>query len=414
MHIVIAIVLAAVILAGLIKLYLIFKDKINFFIEGLDRKFSLNELSLLWKVAKLCELEQPVSIFISLPSLTRCISHIKSQAEKQGTVFSAKNQNLLSKLYSFRTKIEKEEDKKRGLESTRSLSAKQKLRIILPGKGVFSSEIVNNARELVVRLPTQKDQITVESKDWVNKSINVYLWRTGDARYVFDTTVTNAGVYMGRACLFLQHTDNLVRTNKRNAVRAKCHLQASLYILKEKVVDYNLIETRPGYRCILEDISEKGALIRIGGKGLPNIQIRLQYQLEGHLIVMFGVVRTVEYNEEHNQSRLHFECLHIDEAMRNQVLSYVYNILPENEKEIYDAMTLTDKDEQELEDSSKTNENNNSNEVKEIQENVQKEKTEQLLQTLPETDDVLKNIPKEEVITPSEQINDADDLPALE
>ena len=54
------------------------------------------------------------------------------------------------------------------------------------------------------------------------------------------------------------------------------------------------------------------------------------------------------------------------------------------------------------------------NEVKEIQENVQKEKTEQLLQTLPETDDVLKNIPKEEVITPSEQINDADDLPALE
>ncbi len=408
MYIVIAILIAAVILAALIKLYLIFKNKINFFIEGMDRKFSIKELSLLWKVANLCNLEQPVSIFISMPSLTRCISHIKSQAEKEGTLNSAKNQNILSKLYSFRTKIEKEEDKKRGLESTRSLSYKQKLRIILPGKGIFSSEIVNNARELVIRMPTQKEQITVESQDWINKSINVYLWRTGDARYVFDTKVNSAGVYMGRACLFLQHTDNLTRTNKRNAVRAKCHLQASLYILREKVIDYSTIETKPGYRCLLEDISEKGALIRIGGKGVPNIQIRLQYQLEGHLIVMFGVVRTVEYNEEHNQSRLHFECLHIDETMKNQVLSYVYNILPENEKEIFDALSLTDKDEQEVENSSEQKENNSAE--------AEEQKTKQVLQDLPETDDVLKNIPNEENLssTSNEANNDNDDLPIIE
>ena len=39
---------------------------------------------------------------------------------------------------------------------------------------------------------------------------------------------------------------------------------------------------------------------------------------------MFGVVRTVEYNEATNQSLLHFECIHLDPTMRNEVLSFVY------------------------------------------------------------------------------------------
>lgn len=344
MYVVIAIIISSVIIAGLAKLYFLFSDKIAFFLRGLDSGFKLSELGPLWKVAQICNLEEPSSIYNSMPSLSKCISHIKSQAEASGVINASRYQNLLTKLYSFRNHIEKEEDKKRGLDSTMSLSNHQKLRIILPGKGVFSSEIENNGREITIKLPTQKNQITVEGKSWVGQSVNVYLWRTGDARYVFDTTVLREGLFMGKPALFLKHTDHLTRTQKRNAIRSKCHIYANLYILKDKVIDYNVIETKPGYKCLLEDISEKGALIRIGGKGVPNIQIRLQFQINNKLVVMFGIVRTVEFNAELKQSRLHFECIHIEPAMKNQILSYVYNIMTDSEKEIYDAMNLTDND----------------------------------------------------------------------
>lgn len=335
-------------------IYILNKERVKFFVEGFDQGFHSYELSTLWKVSQLCDLEEPISLFYSLPSLTKCIAHIKVNSEDRDSPDAPKMKSLLSKLYDFRTKIEKDADKKRGLESTRFLSTGQKLRIIFPGRGVFSSEIVNNGRDIEILLPTQKGQITVDGKYWINQTISVYLWRNGDARYVFDTFVLGEGLFLGKPCLHLQHTTKLLRTQKRNAVRAKCHINAELYILKKDEIDYDKVFTKPGYKCLIEDISEKGALIRIGGKGVPNINLRLQFQLQSRLCVMFGIIRTVEYNEEKNQSRLHFECVHIDSDMKNNVLSYVYNILPENEKEIYDAMTYTDNDAKSEESQEKT------------------------------------------------------------
>ena len=344
MYIVVFLIAAAVIFT-IYKLCVLFKDNIKFLTTGLDSKFSLSEIRLLWRVAKICELEQPLSLYWSMPSLTRCISQIKSDADKKGKENSPDMQRLLSKLYSYRTRIETDADKKKGMESTRSLDKDQRLRIILPGKGVFSSQIVNNARELTISIPTQKGMIPVEGKDWIGKTINVYLWRKGDARYVFDTAVMGEGLFLGKPSLYLRHTEKLLRTQKRQSVRTQCKIYASLFIIKDRVIDYNEVETKPGYRCLIEDISESGAMVRIGGKGVPNIQMKLQFNIEGKLIIMFGIVRTVEYNKTINQSRLHFECVHIEPSMKNEILSFVYNILPENEKEIFDAISLTTEDE---------------------------------------------------------------------
>ena len=79
-------------------------------------------------------------------------------------------------------------------------------------------------------------------------------------------------------------------------------------------------------------------MIRIGGAGKSNVPIKIQFELNGALIVMFGIVRAVEFNQSLNQSRLHFECTHIDQAMKNSVLSYVYNVTPEKQKDINEAM----------------------------------------------------------------------------
>ena len=100
-YILAALIISAVIIAGLVKLYLLFKEKINFFLRGFDEGFHIADLSTLWKVSQLCNLEEPVSLFYSMPSLSKCISHIKTQSEAAGVLNAAKFQKLLTKLYEF-------------------------------------------------------------------------------------------------------------------------------------------------------------------------------------------------------------------------------------------------------------------------------------------------------------------------
>ena len=348
-YILISIIITIGILLAIAGLYSVFKQRIEFYITGLDSKFSFADLNLLWSVAQLCDLDYPKALFWSMPSLTKCMTHITSEAAANGTENDPKTQALITKLFNYRTKLQNETDNKKGLDSTMYLDKGQKLRIILPGKGVFSSKILNNGKELIISVPRQKDMIPLTAEEWVGKFINVYLWRNADARYVFDTTVTGHGLFVGESSISLKHSSNLIRTQKRQAVRAKCEIQANLYIIKNEEIDYNAVETQNGYKCLIEDISEAGAMIRIGGKGVPNVQIKLQFNIQNMLIIMFGVVRTVEYNEASNQSLLHFECIHLEPAMKNEVLSYVYNMLPEREKEVYEALKLTDTDEEESE-----------------------------------------------------------------
>lgn len=348
MYIFVAIIIVFLILAAISALYSAFKSQIHFMITGMDSGFSFGDLILLYRVASLCELEQPTSLFWSIAALTRCMSQINTQASADGNEMSQKHQQLMTKLYNYRTKIQNEADNKKGLTDTFSLDKGQKLRIILPGKGVFATEIVANGQAIVVNVPRQKNMIPVTAEEWVGKVISVYLWRKGDARYVFDTTVTQSGLYIGKPSLFLNHSNNLIRTQKRKAVRVPCEIYAQLYIIRSPVVNYQEVETKDGYKCLIQDISESGAMIKIGGKALENVQIKLQFTIKKMLILMFGVVRTVDYNEADNVSILHFECIHLEQPMRNEILSFVYNTLPENEKEILEALEQTEQDNEEI------------------------------------------------------------------
>lgn len=363
MYILIAIFVIIGIVILLAFLYSILKTKINFFITGLDSGFSIGDLFLLYKVAQLCDLEQPTSLFWSMPALNRCIAQINTQASADGKKLSVQHQNLMTKLYNYRTKVQNQSDEKKGLSSTSSLDKGQILRIIFPGKGVFASRIIENGNQIVIDVPTQKGIITIPAEEWVGKVISIYLWRKGDARYVFDTTVTQSGLYIGKSSLFLNQSNNLVRTQKRKSVRVPCEIYGQLYIIKKQISNFTEIETKSGYKCLILDISESGAMIKIGGKGVENIQIKLQFTIQKMIIVMFGIVRTVEYNEQENLSILHFECTHIEQAMRNEILSFVYNILPENEKEILEAINQTEADNEDLENVlSNKNDDNDSQE----------------------------------------------------
>lgn len=344
MYTVVAIIVISFFLLILAFVYSVYKTKIKFFITGIDAGFSMSDALLLWNVSQICELDEPTTLFFSLPALTKCMSQITNQASADNQIDSPKYQTLLSKLFAYRTKIQNESDNKKGLTSTETLESGQRLRIILPGKGVFASKIINNGKMLIITIPKKNDIITISAEEWVGKVINVYFWRKGDAQYVFDTIVVQTGIYLGKSTLYVKHSYNLTRTQKRRSVRAKCEIYADLFFIKKSDNNEQIIESKNGFRCLLQDISESGALIKIGGKGRENIKIKLQFSIQNKLIIMTGIVRKVEYNIEKNQSLLHFECTQIEQSMKNEILAYVYNMLPENEKEVLEAIRQTEDD----------------------------------------------------------------------
>ena len=100
MYILISIILLASLAIILTGLYSVFKTQINFYITGLDSKFSLADFSLSWSVAKICELENPTSLFYSMASLSKCMTQITTKAKETGTENDAKTQALLTKLFN--------------------------------------------------------------------------------------------------------------------------------------------------------------------------------------------------------------------------------------------------------------------------------------------------------------------------
>jgi c-di-GMP-binding flagellar brake protein YcgR len=179
---------------------------------------------------------------------------------------------------------------------------------------------------------------------WKEAKVSVYLWRKNDASYTFDTVVLNEGFWHNVPVLFLAHTDNVFRAQRRKSVRAEAKLYGEIFLYTVGIADGGREIQTTGLKCFLEDISADGALIRVGGKAVKGISLLLKFPLAERTIEMDGIVRGVEYNTDLNQSRLHFECEKIDTENRNVILSYVYNVLPQEEREVLTAIELAKND----------------------------------------------------------------------
>ena len=321
------------------------KRTVQFFISGFDLGFKPGEIFFLWKIARTTKLEDPTALFWSLPVLDQSTAEIVQRARQTGTDTDESTQRLLSRLYAYRTKMELDHSKKKlGVESTRDMLINQKVRILLRGVGVFTSRVVRNtSRSLVLDYPSNPS-LQATSIPWVGKTISVYFWRHDDAGYVFETTIVPDPVSDGKAVIHVSHTNELIRSQKRKSIRAKCSIGAQLYLVKPQDQLESALEPEPGMKCRIDDLSEDGAMILIGGKAVKNMKIKLQFMVHDVLIVMAGIIRAVEYNENTNQSRIHFECEELNPRMKNAVLTFVYNVLPEEEKQELDAIRLTEED----------------------------------------------------------------------
>jgi hypothetical protein len=125
----------------------------------------------------------------------------------------------------------------------------------------------------------------------------------------------------------------LFRTQKRKSIRVKLHKSAFLYLLAGED-DANKIEVNPGLKCFLEDLSDKGCAVTIGGKAAPGLRVKVQFALNNTPVIMTGTVRSVEYKEDLNRSLLHIESDPMAIETRNQILGEVFGMLPEEEEDL--------------------------------------------------------------------------------
>jgi c-di-GMP-binding flagellar brake protein YcgR len=229
-------------------------------------------------------------------------------------------------VFALRKGIEFEQPRfKYGIRSSRQVGAGQRLRVLVHGIGVFGATVIdNNARYLVVSYPLGQRL----PKDWVwkGKKVSIYFWRREDAGYVFDSYVIDDLRIRNVPVLQVSHSEALLRTQKRKSVRARSKIPAYLYLLKRIEGAYEKPERVPGLRAMVQDLSEDGAAVAIGGKAKVGLQVKLQFGLDERSVVMSGTVRSVDFDAEANRSVLHVEAVTPSPRMRNAIRAFVYNI----------------------------------------------------------------------------------------
>ena len=326
-----------VIAAGILLLVITLTGKgktgwLQFYTKGKEAGFSIREIEFLRQLAVKSSLEEPVSLFWSQNQLDICIRTLVRSMHLSGGNDRG-NQDFLSKLYDFRKKIEMEKPRiKNGISNSRQISDGQNLRVLVPGSGVFKSQTIkNSASYLIISRPTSTKFSGTFS--WQGLKISIYFWREDDAGYVFDTEVQDEVFSKGISSLKLSHSDSLFRTQKRKSVRLKMHKSAFLYLLSREE-DVNKLETKAGLKCFLEDLSDTGCAVTIGGKAQPDMRIKVQFALNNSPIVLCGTVRSVEFKEDLNRSLLHVEADPLPIEIRNKILGEVFGMLPEDEEDL--------------------------------------------------------------------------------
>lgn len=304
---------------------------VHFYVRGKESGFSYNEISLLRRVAIQNRLKNPTSLFWSVKTLDRCIRSAIVGFRASGQENNPKNLEFLNKLFDFRRRVEFDQPKYRlGLTSTRGIAPGQTFKFALEGGGVYISKLIeNNRRHLAVTYP--RGNSTPPGFSWRSQDLRVYFWRAEDAGYYFETKVM--GDYIDRKVpiLHITHADNLVRAQKRGSVRRDANVNASLYPLKTIDQASEAVETRGGYRCKLLDISEDGAAVVIGGRAKAGLPVKIQVELNGDVVVLSGVVKSVNFKQKTRASILHIQARSPSIPMRVKILTFVYGLFVEAE-----------------------------------------------------------------------------------
>jgi len=304
---------------------------LQFFAKGKEAGFSIRELEQIRRLVTTCNIEDPASIFSSQKHLEVCIRSVVNAVRMSGESEDPGIQDFLSRLFDYCKQLGiKNSEKKSIITTSRQISEGQILKILVPGTGVFKSEVIRNlGNYLTISRPS--NQKMTSHMQWDGLHVSVYFWREDDAGYVFDTEVLDEVFSKGISSLKVEHNDALFRTQKRTSLRVKLHKAAFVYLVNE--MDPHKMEKAPGLRCMMEDISDTGCAFRVTGMAPVGQRLKVQFSLDRIPVCIPGTVRSVDYQKESNVSVIHMEADTLPLATRNHILCEVFDMLPNDDED---------------------------------------------------------------------------------
>jgi c-di-GMP-binding flagellar brake protein YcgR len=299
---------------------------IQFFAKGKEAGFSFKEMEMLRQLVDQAKLEDPCLLFTSQEQLDKCISIMVKRLKTLDEHEEKETHDFLSKLYDYRQNIEMSKPTTKGsITNSREVAEGQILRILVEGVGAFKSQVVKNYNQYMTITRPVNNKISTKLS-WEGTKIAVYFWRDDDAGYVFDALVQDEVFSLGISSLKITQGDSLFRTQKRKSVRLKMHKAAYLYLVPHYESPHKL-EGKPGLKCLLEDISETGCAVTVGGKAESDIRVKVQFALDKTPICMTGNVRSMNYDEDTNRSTLHIQAEPLPIEIRNIIFGEVFGMI---------------------------------------------------------------------------------------
>ncbi|MBA7579685.1 hypothetical protein ES708_21561 [subsurface metagenome] len=210
---------------------------------------------------------------------------------------------------------------------------RQRLKITLPGMGPFFAVVVDN-RSRYFALSYPQGPKLPDGFSWKGQEVGIYFWRSNDAGYFFKTKVINDFSEKEYSIIHVNHSDGLMRTQQRKSVRVPMEHAALVYPLKSIGLANEMVEETKGLRCRLKDLSEGGAALLIGGRTKVGLPLKIQFTLSEAAVVMNGIVKGITYNGKRNTSILHIQAVPPSTIIRNKILTYVYNLFGNREKDL--------------------------------------------------------------------------------
>jgi len=305
---------------------------IQFFAKGKEAGFSMKDMEQLRRLVSSCKINDPVSIFKSQSQFEKIIRSMVNTLHSSGDFNDPAIHLFLSKLFDYYHEIEMQHsDNSARISTSRQITEGQSLRILVPGTGVYKSEVVKNSGNYLSISRPVNSKLT-SSMEWYGLKISVYFWREDDAGYVFDSEVVDEVFSKGISSLKITHNDSLFRTQKRKSMRVKFQKAAFLYLVNE-IDNPHLLERSAGLRVMMEDISDSGCAFKVMGQVTNGMRFKVQFLLNKIPVCVPGTVRSVDYNSERNISIVHMEADTLPIGTRNFILCEVFNLLPEEDED---------------------------------------------------------------------------------
>ncbi len=307
----------------------------EFYSRGRREGFSFKEINFLRKIVIENKLEKPQSIFWSTKQLDKCLRPAIQKINSDENLDENYKLYMITKLLELRKKAEFNLPKyKKRIRETTAILPRQKLIVKDKDYGTYIAWVIEVARKyLVISKPSGHSGW--EGLNWKGRKIGVYFWRHEDAGYYFETKVLEDISHEEYPLLYIAHSNDLKRMQKRSSVRVETRINARFYPVVQTSVEGvpKVFVSKRGHSGKILDLSEGGCCMA-AGKGLKkNTRLKIEFFLTGEKkIVALGTVVNVSKTGDDRVRKYHIMFNKLSPVSRNNILLYVFNIFGEREE----------------------------------------------------------------------------------